>query len=64
MTGRIIEEFKEAGWIKPFYLGQNTSNPIVTWQATQKLEHLDKREFKEWLADASKIEKPRESKNE
>ena len=60
MTDRIINEFKDAEFIKPFYLGKNTDNPITAWQPTEKLQKMNKEAFKDKLSEITKIEKPRD----
>lgn len=62
MTDRIIGEFREAGFVKPFYLGANTENPITAWEMTPILKRINEKEFKEKLSEITKIEKPRDDK--
>ncbi len=60
MTGRIIEEFKEAQLIKPFPLGVDTKNPKMAWNYTDKLKKINKEDLKKLI----EIKKPRvEDKN-
>lgn len=59
MTERIINEFKDAGLIRPFMLGKNTDNPITAWEPTPELKKIDNNN----LFKIIKIEKPRDDKN-